>query len=63
MTDEIGARIRALSETVSAPASLRVRVSGVLLSLVSSAARRGGQEAAARRLQQSRQALRAAQEV
>lgn len=45
------------------PASLRVRVSGVLLSLVSSAARRGGEEAAARRLQQSRQALRAAQEV
>lgn len=45
------------------PASLRVRISGVLLSLVSSAARRGGQEAAARRLHQSRQSLRAAQEV
>lgn len=45
------------------PASLRVGVSGVLLSLVSSAARRGGQEAAARRLHKSRQALRAAQDV
>lgn len=50
-------------DAVVDPASLRVRVSGVLLSLVSSAARRGGQEAATRRLHQSRQALRAAQEV
>ena len=55
-----------LTRHLSAPITgqeMRVRVSGVLLSLVSSAARRGGGEAAARRLQQSRQALRAAQEV
>lgn len=45
------------------PASLRVRISGVLLSLVGSAGRRGGQEAAARRLRQSQLALRAAEEV
>lgn len=45
------------------PAALRVRTSGVLLSLVSSAARRGGQEAAARRLLQSQRVLRAAESV
>ena len=55
--------MREVFDEVVDPASLRVRVSGVLLSLLSSAARRGGQEAAARRLHQSRQALRAAQEV
>ncbi|WP_186304393.1 phosphotransferase [Kocuria palustris] len=50
----------AVFDQVVDPASLRVRISGVLLSLVASAGRRGGHDAAAMRLRQAQQALRAA---
>lgn len=53
----------AVFDRVVEPAALRVRIAGVLLSLVSSAARRGGPEEAQRRLHQAEAVLQQAQRV
>lgn len=51
----------AVFDEVVEPAALRVRIAGVLLSLVSSAGRRGGPEEAQRRLRQAESVLQQAQ--